>query len=49
VLRDVSKKRPELTYRFLLEHVDEVSGLTYREGSKYLSEERQEMLSRARR
>jgi 3-methyladenine DNA glycosylase AlkD len=49
VLRDVSKKRPDLAYAFLLEHVDEVSGLTFREGSKYLPEEQQESLRRARR
>ena len=49
VLRDVSKKRPELAFGFLAEHVHEVSGLTFREGSKYLSEEQRETLSRARR
>ena len=49
VLRDVSKKRPELAYGFLSEHVNAVSGLTYREGSKYLPEEQQESLRRARR
>jgi 3-methyladenine DNA glycosylase AlkD len=49
VLRDVSKKRPELTYGFLSEHVHEVSGLTLREGSKYLPGRQREKLSRARR
>ena len=49
VLRDVSKKRPDLTFAFLSEHVHEVSGLTFREGSKYLPEEQRESLSRARR
>jgi 3-methyladenine DNA glycosylase AlkD len=49
VLRDISKKRPDLTYGFLFEHVNEVSGLTLREGSKYLTEERQVTLQRARR
>jgi len=48
VLRDVSKKRPELAYGFLSEHVSEVSGLTFREGSKYLPAEQQESLLRAR-
>lgn len=48
VLRDVSKKRPELAYGFLSEHVNEISGLTLREGSKYLPEEQQESLRRAR-
>jgi 3-methyladenine DNA glycosylase AlkD len=36
VLRDVSKKRPDLAFAFLSEHIQEVSGLTLREGSKYL-------------
>lgn len=36
VLRDVSKKRPELAFDFLSQYIDEVSGLTLREGSKYL-------------
>ncbi len=46
VLRDVSKKRPELTYGFLADHVHEVSGLTLREGAKYLPEEQREELRR---
>ncbi len=37
VLREVSKKRPDETFGFLDQHVDVVSGLTLREGSKYLS------------
>jgi 3-methyladenine DNA glycosylase AlkD len=49
VLRDVSKKRPDLAYDFLSEHIHEVSGLTFREGSKYLPEEQREALRRARR
>jgi len=48
VLREVSKKRPGLAFGFLSEHVNEVSGLTFREGSKYLPEEQQESLRRAR-
>jgi 3-methyladenine DNA glycosylase AlkD len=36
VLREVSKKRPNLTYEFLREHRSEVSGLTLSEGAKYL-------------
>jgi 3-methyladenine DNA glycosylase AlkD len=36
VLREVSKKRPELVYRFLARHRAEASGLTLREGAKYL-------------
>ncbi len=47
VLRDVSKKRPQLAYDFLNLHLNEVSGLTFREGSKYLpSEMRDELRSR---
>jgi 3-methyladenine DNA glycosylase AlkD len=36
VLREVSKKRPKLVFEFLREHRGEVSGLTLREGAKYL-------------
>jgi 3-methyladenine DNA glycosylase AlkD len=36
VLREVSKKRPELTYAFLREHRDRVSRLSLLEGAKYL-------------
>ncbi len=36
ILREVSKKRPTLTYGFLLEHRAEVSSLTLQEGAKYL-------------
>ena len=49
VLRDTSKKRPELAYEFLSAHIGEVSGLTLREGSKYLPErQREELLTRYR-
>jgi len=48
VLRDVSKKRPGLTYDFLTEHIEKVSGLTFREGSKYLPEEQRAELRRRR-
>jgi len=48
VLRDVSKKRPQLAYGFLIEHIDEVSGLTFREGSKYLPEQQRAELHRRR-
>jgi 3-methyladenine DNA glycosylase AlkD len=44
VLRDVSKKRPQLAYEFLSEHIHEVSGLTLREGSKYLPEAQRDEL-----
>jgi 3-methyladenine DNA glycosylase AlkD len=36
ILREVSKKRPDLTFVFLRENLGMVSGLTLREGSKYL-------------
>ncbi len=48
VLRDVSKERPDIVFDFLQRHVREVSGLTLREGSKYLSEKQREALRRAR-
>ena len=48
VLRDVSKKRPDLSFGFLSEHIHEISGLTLREGSKYLPDEQREALRRAR-
>ena len=48
VLRDVSKKRPGLTYSFLIEHIEKVAGLTFREGSKYLPEEQRAELRRRR-
>ena len=49
VLREVAKKRPELTYGFLTEHIDRVSGLTLREGAKYLPDEQREELMKAYR
>jgi 3-methyladenine DNA glycosylase AlkD len=49
VLRDVSKKRPELAFDFLSSHIREVSGLTLREGSKYLTDQQREALLRKRR
>ena len=36
VLREVSKKRPDLTYAFLRKHHDRVSRLSLLEGAKYL-------------
>jgi 3-methyladenine DNA glycosylase AlkD len=36
ILREVSKKRPALTFAFLREHRARVSGLTLSEGAKYL-------------
>jgi 3-methyladenine DNA glycosylase AlkD len=44
VLRDVSKRRPHLVHTFLMNHIDEVSGLTVREGSKYLPAQDREAL-----
>ena len=46
VLREVGKKRPWLTYEFLSEHLNKVSGLSLREGSKYLPSEQRELLQR---
>jgi 3-methyladenine DNA glycosylase AlkD len=36
VLREVSKKRPQLTFAFLRTHRDQASAITLREGAKYL-------------
>jgi len=36
VLRETSKKRPELAFLFLRDHRDAVSGLSLQEGAKYL-------------
>jgi 3-methyladenine DNA glycosylase AlkD len=36
VLREVSKKRPELTFGFLEQHRARLSGLTFREASRHL-------------
>ena len=50
ILREVSKQRPGLAHGFLETHIDRVSGLTLREGAKYLSEEQRErLLARTRR
>jgi 3-methyladenine DNA glycosylase AlkD len=50
VLRETAKKRPELVFRFLGDHVDRVAVLTLREGSKYLpAKQREELLARYRR
>ena len=48
VLRDVSKKRPELVFEFLSCHSHEVSGLTMREAVKYLPENQLRALRRIR-
>lgn len=44
VLREVSKQHPEWTFEFLTTHINRVSGLTLREGSKYLPVEQREKL-----
>ncbi len=46
MLRDVTKKRPQLAFEFLSEHIHEVSGLNLREGSKYLPEAQRDDLRR---
>jgi 3-methyladenine DNA glycosylase AlkD len=38
VLRETSKQRPKIVYDFIRAHRDEMSGLTLREGAKYLSD-----------
>ena len=38
VLREVSKKRPKLVYDYLRPRRERASGLTFREGAKYLSD-----------
>src|SRR5690348_5332504 len=38
VLRETSKKRPKIVFDYLLPRRDRVSGLTLREGAKYLSD-----------
>jgi 3-methyladenine DNA glycosylase AlkD len=44
VLREVSKKRPRLTYEFLRKHRDRVSRLSLQEGAKYLPASRRKAL-----
>ena len=47
VLREVSKKRPALVYDYLRPRRDRVSGLTLREGAKYLSDQQRRALGLA--
>lgn len=49
ILREVSRKRPELTCRFLDAHHEKASGLTVREASKHLPEADQARFVRTRR
>ena len=42
VLRETSKKRPELVYDWIRDHAARASGVTIREAVKYLSEEQRE-------
>lgn len=44
ILRDLSRRRPALAKKFLESHLDRVSGLTLREGSKYLPAREREAL-----
>jgi 3-methyladenine DNA glycosylase AlkD len=44
VLREVSKHRPEPVYEFLQQQIDRVSGVTLREGAKYLHPEQRSLL-----
>lgn len=45
VLRDVSRRRPELTFGFLRAHAGKPSGLTFREASRHLPAEMRETLA----
>jgi 3-methyladenine DNA glycosylase AlkD len=47
VLREVSKKRPELTYAFLRKNGHRVSNLSLQEGAKYLPAQRRRALGLA--
>ncbi len=47
VLRETSKKRPKIVYEFIHAHRDEMSGLTLREGAKYLSDTQRRSLGLA--
>ena len=47
VLREVSKNRPKLVYDFIRAHKGEMSGLTLREGAKYLSDAQRKTLGLA--
>jgi 3-methyladenine DNA glycosylase AlkD len=49
VLRETSKSHPELAYGFLVQHIDRVSGLTLREGSRILPSDQRATLLRLRR
>jgi 3-methyladenine DNA glycosylase AlkD len=47
VLREVSKQRPELVRDFFVEHGARASGLSLREGTKYLPKRHQAEVKRA--
>ena len=47
VLREVSKKRPEVVFDWIAPRADRASGVTMREGVKYLPGARQEVLMSA--
>jgi 3-methyladenine DNA glycosylase AlkD len=47
VLRDVTRKRPELTFAFVQEHGDAMSGLTFREATRRLPETMRKKLARS--
>jgi 3-methyladenine DNA glycosylase AlkD len=47
ILREISKRRSDRVYGFLAEHADRVSGLTLREGAKYLpTTQREDLMAR---
>ena len=47
VLRETSKQRPAIVFEFLRAHRGDVSGLTLREGAKFLSDEQRRSLGLA--
>ncbi|HYK98491.1 MAG TPA: DNA alkylation repair protein, partial [Candidatus Acidoferrales bacterium] len=49
VLRETSKKRPKIVFDYLLPRRDRVSGLTLRQGAKYLSDTQRRRLGLAPR
>ena len=48
VLRDISRKRPELTFDYVQAHGAKMSGLTYREATRNLPDRLKAKLTRAR-
>ncbi len=49
VLRDTSRRRPELVFDWLAPRAGRASGVTLREAVKYLTPEQRQAIERARR